>query len=209
MDPTPRRALAVLAAAVVVGAGAYATLAADAKVGRLAPDFTLKDSKGVDRSLASFAGKPVVLEWHNKDCPYVKKHYASGNMQKLQKSYTAKGVVWLAILSSAEGKQGYATGEQAEKDMAAAGAAPTHVLLDPSGAAGRLYGAKTTPHMYVVDGGGVLRYNGAIDSNSSSDPAVIPESDNYVAAALDAVLGGKKVAKPVTRPYGCSVKYKS
>ena len=150
-----------------------------------------------------------MLEWHNKDCPYVKKHYGSGNMQKLQKAYADKGVVWLTIISSAKGKQGYVTGEEADRDMAEAKASPTHVLLDSEGTAGRAYGAKTTPHLFVIDGKGILRYNGAIDSVSSSDPEDIAEADNYAAAALDAVLAGKKVKKPVTRPYGCSVKYKA
>ena len=196
----------LLVAAVAIAAPAFA---ADAKVGQDAPAFTAVDTKGEKRSLADFKGKTVVLEWHNKDCPYVKKHYGSGNMQKLQKDYTAKGVVWLTIISSAEGKQGFVTGEDADADMAKAKASPSHVLLDSAGAVGRLYGAKTTPHMFVIDPSGKLVYNGAIDDNSSSDPDDIPSSKNYVAAALDSVLAGKKVAKKATRPYGCSVKYKA
>ncbi|MBI4348422.1 MAG: thioredoxin family protein [Elusimicrobia bacterium] len=182
---------------------------AQAKVDKPAPDFAAKDVKGVERKLADFKGKLVVLEWHNKDCPYVKKHYGSYNMQTLQADYTKKGVVWLTIISSAEGKQGFVSGPEAEADMAKAEAAPTHILLDPEGTVGKRYGAKTTPHMFVINAKGKLVYNGAIDSNSSSDPAAIKDATNYVASALDALLGGKAVAKKVTRPYGCSVKYKS
>jgi peroxiredoxin len=177
------------------------------QVDKAAPGFSLPDSSGKQRSLSDFKGKTVVLEWHNKDCPYVVKHYGSGNMQKRQKEALKKGVVWLTIISSAKGKQGYVTGPQAESDMKKAGASPSHILLDPEGTVGKLYGAKTTPHMYVIDGEGVLRYNGAIDSISSADASDIAKAENYVASALDAVLAGGKVATPSTRPYGCSVKY--
>lgn len=204
-----RRILAAVAVAAVIGTGTFAALAADAKVGKPAPAFTATDSKGKELSLADFKGKIVVLEWHNKDCPYVKKHYGAGNMQKLQKTYGEKGVVWLSVISSAKGKQGYVDGPAADKDMAAAGAAPTHVVLDPESQVAKLYGAKTTPHMFVIDGDGILKYNGAIDSNSSSDPEDIAGAQNYTAAAIDAILAGKRVSKPVTRPYGCSVKYKA
>ncbi len=172
-----------------------------------APAFTLPDADGKPRSLSEFSGKTVVLEWHNKDCPYVVKHYGSGNMQKLQKTYTAKGVVWLSIISSAPGKQGYVTGAQAAADMKAAGAAPTAVLLDPKGEVGQLYGAKTTPHMFVVSGDGKIVYNGAIDSIRSVNAGDIAKSENYVASALDAVAAGKAVPTPTSTPYGCSVKY--
>lgn len=188
-------------------AAAPATSLAAAKVGAAAPAFTAQDSSGNEVSLADYKGKTVVLEWLNKGCPYVQKHYGSGNMQKLQKAYAAKGVVWLSVVSSAEGKQGYVTGDEADADTKASGAAPSKVLLDPEGELGGLYGAKTTPHMYVVDKAGVLRYAGAIDSNSSADPGTIASAQNYVAGALDAVLAGKKVAKSSTKPYGCSVKY--
>ena len=194
---------------ILVSLLAVAVSPADAavKLDKSAPAFTLPDTAGKERSLAEFKGKTVVLEWHNKGCPFVVKHYASGNMPKLQKQTTAKDVVWLTIISSAKGKQGYVTGPEADADMKTADASPTHVLLDPEGKVGRLYGAKTTPHMYVIDKAGVLRYNGAIDSISSSDAADIAKADNYVVSAVDAVLAGKKVAKPSTQPYGCSVKY--
>lgn len=202
MNTTTR--IAVLSFAL---AAMPATSFAAAKVGAPAPAFTAVDSSGKEVSLADYKGKTVVLEWLNKGCPYVQKHYGSGNMQKLQKAYTAKGVVWLSVVSSAEGKQGYVTGPEADADTKASGAAPSKVLLDPEGTLGSLYGAKTTPHMYVVDKAGVLRYSGAIDSDSSADPGAIASAENYVAGALDAVLAGKKVAKASTKPYGCSVKY--
>lgn len=178
-----------------------------AKVGKPAPDFTAADADGNDVSLSEYKGKTVALEWTNRDCPYVKKHYGSGNMQSLQKAYTEKGVVWLTINSSAPGKQGHVDGAGAKKILEGDKAAPTKYLLDPSGKIGRLYGAKTTPHMYVIDPKGVLRYAGAIDSVSSADPADIKDAKNYASAALDAVLKGEKVAEPSTRPYGCGVKY--
>jgi peroxiredoxin len=182
--------------------------ASDAKVDKPAPAFTLPDAKGKPRSLADFKGKVVVLEWNNQECPYVKKHYGAGNMQKLQKDYTKKGVVWLSINSSAEGKQGHVTGPEGAAKMKELKASPSFLLLDPEGTVGKLYGAKTTPHMYVIDKEGVLRYNGAIDSNSSADPADIAQAEPWAASAIDAVLAGGKPAKSSTKPYGCSVKYK-
>ena len=141
--------------------------------GEPAPDFTLPDTKGAERSLSDFKGQTVVLEWHNHECPFVRKHYDSGNIPKLQQAYTAKGVVWLAVISSAEGKQGFVSADEAERNRVADDAAPTHILLDPSGEVGRLYGAKTTPHMFVIGPSGKLRYQGAIDSIRSTDPAEI------------------------------------
>lgn len=196
----------IAAFALAVLLAPSASLAA-AKVGEAAPPFTAKDSAGRDVSLADYKGKTVVLEWLNKGCPYVKKHYGSGNMQTLQKEWTGKGVVWLSVVSSAEGKQGHVDGAEADADTKESGASPSKVLLDPSGAVGKLYGAKTTPHMYVVDKAGVLRYAGAIDSNSSADPKTIASAENYVSSALEAVLAGKKVKRASTKPYGCSVKY--
>ncbi len=184
-----------------------ASAAAQAKVGEPAPAFTLVDTNGTSRSLAELRGKVVVLEWFNHDCPFVKKHYKSGNMQKLQKQYTAEGVVWLSINSSAPGKQGNVTPADANELTTAKGAAPTAVLLDPDGAVGRLYGAKTTPHMFVIDQQGVLRYAGAIDSLPSTDQEDVPKATNYVAAAVDAVRAGKPVEVATTQSYGCSVKY--
>jgi peroxiredoxin len=180
---------------------------ASVKVGAKAPDFTLVDSNGKSVRLSSYAGKTVVLEWFNKGCPYVVKHYVSKNMQSLQKTYTDKGIVWLTIISSAPKKQGHETPEEANKTRAEWAIASTATLLDPKGEVGRTYGAKTTPHMYVVDPKGVLAYNGAIDSISSSDAADIPKSVNYVSGALDLVAAGKPVTTASTKPYGCSVKY--
>lgn len=197
---------AVLAVFAVIAAGCTAQ-AGDAKIGQPAPAFTLNDSTGKPRSLADFKGKVVMLEWTNAECPYVKKHYGAGNMQKLQAEYTKKGVVWLTINSSARGKQGSVTGQEAAAIVKKAKASPTHYLIDPDGAVGKAYGAKTTPHMYVIDKEGVLRYNGAIDSIPSADAGDIAKADPWAASALDAVLAGQKVAKSSTKPYGCSVKY--
>ena len=175
--------------------------------GEEAPDFTLTDSKGTSHKLSDFRGKLVVLEWLNHDCPFVKKHYGGGNMQNLQKEYTAKGVVWLSIISSAPGKQGHRTGPQADADTMDKNANPTAVLLDPAGEAGQKYEAKTTPHMFVIDKEGRVIYAGAIDSIRSADPADTARSENYVRQALDAALAGKAVPTPSTKPYGCGVKY--
>ena len=175
--------------------------------GEEAPDFTLTDSKGTSHKLSDFRGKFVVLEWLNHECPFVKKHYGSGNMQKLQKDYTAKGVVWLSIISSAPGKQGHRTGAQADADTKDKNAAPTAVLLDPAGEVGQKYEAKTTPHMFVIDKEGKILYAGAIDSINSTNPADVAKAENHVRQALDAALAGKPVPTPQTKPYGCSIKY--
>jgi peroxiredoxin len=180
---------------------------AHAKVGEPAPAFTLSDTQGKPHSLSEFQGKVVVLEWLNHDCPFVKKHYDSGNMSKLQTEYTGKGVVWLSINSSAPGKQGNYPPGEANDLTKKKGAAASFVLLDPDGTVGRAYGAKTTPHMYVIDAKGVLQYAGAIDSVASTDQDDIPKATNYVAAAVDSVLAGKPVETATTQPYGCSVKY--
>ena len=176
-------------------------------VGSAAPDFSLTDSKGQTHSLAQYKGKYVVLEWFNPECPFVKKHYGSDNMQKLQEAYTGKGVVWLTIDSSAPGKEGNLTGDQAEKVMTGWKTHQTALLLDPEGKAGRAYGAKNTPHMFIVNPEGKLVYEGAIDSKRSPNPADIPSSTNYVKVALDESLSGKPVTNANTQPYGCSVKY--
>ena len=185
------------------------TLPASAAVepGQEAPEFTLTDSKGTSHKLSDFRGKLVVLEWPNHECPFVKKHYSGGDMQKLQQEYTAKGVVWLSIISSAPGKQGHRTGPQAEADTSDKKAAPTAVLLDPSGEVGKKYDAKTTPEMFVLDKEGKVIYAGAIDSIKSTDSADIAKAENHVRDALDAALAGKPVPTPQTKPYGCSVKY--
>jgi alkyl hydroperoxide reductase subunit AhpC len=176
-------------------------------IGKDAPAFTATDSNGKAVSLADFKGKVVVLEWTNNGCPFVKKHYASGNMPQLQQRYTQQGVVWLSVISSAEGKQGFVSGEEANKIAKDASAVPTHILLDGKGELGHLYDAKTTPHMYIVDKNGKLVYQGAIDSIPSVDVADLAKATAYVANALDTVLAGGKVAVAETKAYGCSVKY--
>ena len=175
-------------------------------VGQPAPEFTAVDSNGMTHNLSDFKGKYVVLEWSNKDCPFVKKHYESGNMQKLQKQ-AGDDVVWLTVLSSAEGKQGHLSGEEANANVETTGAAPTAVLMDASGEIGKAYDAKTTPHMFVIDKDGVLRYAGAIDSNASPSQSAIATSTNYVTAALDALRAGQDVEVSQTQAYGCGVKY--
>ena len=183
-------------------------LHAGAETGKAAPEFKLKDIKGKEHKLSDFKGKIVVLEWTNYDCPFVKKHYETNNMQALQKKYTEKGIIWLSICSSAEGKQGNFTNEQWEKRQASAKAAPTAILPDASGETGKKYGAKTTPHMFVINKEGILVYQGAIDDNSSFDKKTVKGAKNHVADALDALLAGKDVSTKETKPYGCSVKYK-
>jgi len=176
-------------------------------VGQKPPAFSLSDSKGGTRSLDSFSGQLVVLEWVNPDCPFVKKHYGSGNMQKLQKAYTTRGVAWLTINSSAPGKQGHLQPATAEAFVKDTSASPTALLLDPEGNVGRAYGAKTTPHMFVIDASGTLIYNGAIDDTPSADPADVATAKNYVRTALEETLSGRAVSRATTQPYGCSVKY--
>lgn len=171
-----------------------------------APDFTLKDIDGKEHALSDFEGKYVALEWTNYDCPFVKKHYADGHMQKLQKRYTDKGVVWLSINSSAPGKQGNFDQATWKKRVAGRGASPTAVLLEPSGKVGKAYGASNTPHVFVIDPEGMIIYQGAID-NTPSWKGAPSKAKNYVAAALDAAMAGKPVEPARTKPYGCSVKY--
>jgi len=180
---------------------------AAAVVGKPAPPIELRDSDGKAVRLDAFKGKFVVLEWVNFGCPFVGKHYGSGNMQKLQKKYTGEGVVWLSICSSAPGKQGYVTGPEAKKLEEEKGAAPSRFLLDPKGTVGKSYGAKTTPHMFVIDPKGIVVYNGAIDDKPSTNRDDIATAKSYLAAALDASMSGKKVEISVSQPYGCSVKY--
>jgi len=178
------------------------------KVGDPAPGFTGVDSNGKQQSLSAYKGKFVVLEWHNQGCPYTKKHYESGNMQRLQKEWTAKGVVWLTVISSAPGTQGFVTPTQENEYLQKMNATPTAVIMDPGGSLGHLYAAKTTPHMFIIDPSGTLIYNGAIDDHSTSDQSDIANSKNYVSTALQEAMSGKPVAEAATRPYGCSVKYK-
>ena len=183
------------------------TAQAAVKVDTTAPNFTLTSASGASISLDDYAGKVVVLEWTNHLCPYVQKHYDSDNMQALQRSYTAQDVVWLSIISSAPGKQGYVDADQANDLTRSRNAEPSEVLFDPSGEVGKRYGAKTTPHIYIIDKAGTLRYAGAIDSVKSANPADIAKATNYLDEGLKAVFSGKEVAKKTSVPYGCSIKY--
>jgi thioredoxin-related protein len=178
------------------------------KVGDPAPGFSATDSNGKQQRLADYKGKYVVLEWHNQGCPYTRKHYESGNMQRLQKEWTGKGVVWLTVISSAPGTQGFVTPTQENEYLKTMKAEPTAVLMDPGGSLGHLYAAKTTPHMFIIDPSGNLIYNGAIDDHPTSDQSDIASSKNYVSTALQEAMNGKPVTEAATRPYGCSVKYK-
>jgi peroxiredoxin len=197
-----------------IGVGVLvAVLAASAGVARalppgsMAPEFKGVDSNGVTHSLAEYRGKYVVLEWANKGCPYEQKHYNSGNMESLQKMWTSKGVVWLSIISSAPGQQGYVTPAEENDYLKTMKASQTAALLDPAGAIGHLYDARTTPHMFVIDPAGKIVYQGAIDDKPTPDPSSLKTADNYLNDALNAALAGKPVAVAVTKPYGCSVKY--
>lgn len=180
---------------------------AEAKTGQAAPAFEVKDASGKTRKLSDLGGRWTVLEWYNKDCPYVKKHYGAGNMQKLQRAYAGKGVTWLTVISSAKGTQGYLDPAAALKNAKEQNSGATAVLIDADGKMGKAYGAKTTPHMFVINPEGKIVYAGAIDDNDSSDPSVIAKSKNHVSAALDEAMSGKKVTVASSRPYGCSVKY--
>ncbi|HEY8615782.1 redoxin family protein [Phenylobacterium sp.] len=202
----PRRALlafGLLAMAAASPAGAKP------HVGQPAPAFQAVDADGRTRTLAEFQGRVVVLEWTNNGCPYVGKHYSSGNMQRLQRQAVKDGVVWLTVVSSAPGMQGHLTAPQAKAWKAKTKAASTAVLLDPTGRAGRAYDARVTPHMFVVDRNGRLVYMGGIDDKASSEPESLKGATNYVTAALSDLKAGRPVATPVTRPYGCGVKYGS
>lgn len=199
-----RKAAFFVAAALISTAAA-----AEVSVGKPAPDFTGTDVlSGEPVSLSDYKGKLVVLEWHNEGCPFVKKFYSVRAMQQLQKNAAEKGVVWITVNSSAEGKQGhYATAEDAKKYLTAKGAVPAHYIADTSGKIGHLYDAKTTPHMFVIDKEGTLAYMGAIDDTPTADSADIASAKNYVTRALRALNEGKPVAVTSTRPYGCGVKY--
>src|SRR6184192_878878 len=195
--------------AILTSLVSTALFAADSPpVGSTAPDISATDSKGKTQTLSQYKGKYVVLEWFNPECPFVKKHYGSGNMQKLQEQYTSKGVVWLTIDSNAPGSEGNLSADAASKVMTGWKTRQTALLLDPEGKAGRAYGAKNTPNMVVINPEGKIVYEGAIDSKATPNPADIPNSTNYVKVALDESLAGKAVTTSTTKPYGCSVKYK-
>ncbi len=180
-----------------------------AKIGAPAPGFSLTDSNGKAVSLADFKGKTVVLEWTNHDCPYVRKHYGGNAMQALQKKWTGQGVVWLTLISSEPGSQGFVTADQANKLTADRSAAPTAVLFDPKGEVGHAYGAQTTPHMYVITGEGTLVYMGGIDDKATTRLEDLKTAKNFVDAALSEVAQGKPVSVTTSRPYGCTIKYSS
>ncbi|MGO9930934.1 MAG: redoxin domain-containing protein [Steroidobacteraceae bacterium] len=207
------RATRALAAAVIAAwiAGLIAMLissaAAAVQVGQPAPDFTAVDSKGHSVQLSAYRGKTVVLEWTNADCPYTRKHYASGNMQNVQSLAQQDGIVWLTVISSAPGRQGYVTGSGADYLTESRKASPTAVLLDPTGAVARLYEAKTTPHMFVIDKYGTLQYMGGMDSIATADAGDIARAEPYLKEAMLAVAQGNPVPHAVTKPYGCSIKY--
>lgn len=194
---------AALCAALALPAAAHAA----PEIGKPAPAFTGTDSKGVSHKLEDFKGKVVVLEWHNDQCPYVKKHYEDGNMQGLQKAAAADGVVWLTVNSGAEGQQGFLSPDDTNKLIAAQKSAETARILDTDGAIGKAYGAKTTPHMFVIDKDGVLAYMGAIDDKPTADKADLASAKNYVTAALESLKAGKPVEVTQSQPYGCGVKY--
>ena len=212
---------AIAATAIVLAAGLATVMAATIgqetseepavvegpRIGMEAPNFTLPNLDGAPVKLASFRGKYVVLEWINYDCPFVAKHYSSGNMQALQNEYMAKGVAWLGICSSAPGNQGHFPPEEWKKLATERNSTPTAILLDPEGNVGRLYRARTTPEMFVISPDGVLLYMGAIDDKPSRRLEDVATATNYVRLALDAAMAGKEIEVTVTRSYGCSVKY--
>ena len=205
----------IIFAALCLGALLSITVSAEntttklATIGQPAPNFTLQGADGKSHSLSDYKGKFIVLEWTNPECPFVHKFYDSGTMQGLQKTETAKGVVWLRINSSAAGHEGYQSVSDLASYVEDQHVAATASLLDPDGKVGHLFGARTTPHMFVINAKGVLVYAGGIDDTPSPDPATLATATNYVTAALDQAMAGKPVTKPTAAPYGCSVKYAS
>lgn len=199
---------------VLLGSGVLAIMPAcagsafaKANNGAPAPEFRALDSAGKERSLSEFKGRTIILEWTNHDCPYVRKHYGAGAMQALQKEATGAGIIWLSIISSGPGQQGFVSGAQADALTTQRKAAPTAVLLDPTGAVGKLYQAKTTPHMFIIDPQGILVFQGGIDDRPTANPADLAKANNYVRAALADMAAGRPVAIAASTPYGCSVKY--
>ena len=194
--------------ALALGIGAFTSVSAAPEIGQPAPDFSVMDTQGQTHSLNDFAGQKVVLEWTNHECPFVVKHYSVGNMQDQQRlARNEHDAVWLTVISSRTGEQGHVSPEQANELTRTRDAFPTAVLLDESGNMGRAYDARVTPHMYIIDEEGVLRYMGGIDSNPSRHSEDIPDATQYVVTALQDLAAGKEVAQAVTRPYGCTIKY--
>ncbi len=204
----PQAHLSLLIGGLISGLLAAETPAMP-RIGEPAPDFTVEDTNGEEISLSDLEGEIVVLEWTNHECPFVGKHYSSGNMQALQQEADEQGVTWISIVSSAPGQQGYVTAAQANELTVSRDAAPDAVILDPDGELGKLYGATATPHMFVIGEQGALQYMGAIDSIPTAQIADIESAENYVRAALDQVMAGEPVSTPATRAYGCTVKYAS
>ena len=196
------KSLSALVFALVLAASAGAITP-----GAPAPDFHGTDANGATQTLSQYRGRYVVLEWANQGCPYDRKHYLSGSMEALQRQWTAKGVIWLSVISAAPGEQGYVTPAEEKDFLRTMHAAPTAAILDPSGTIGRLYAAKTTPHMFVIDPSGKVIYQGAIDDKPTPDQADLKGAHNYVTAALESAMAGRPIATASTRPYGCSVKY--
>ncbi len=202
-------ATAALVVTGVVASTLTMNTTAAVRVGSPAPDFTAKTSTGQTVRLSDYKGKLVILEWTNHECPFVIKHYSTGNMQKLQQEAQAKGAVWFSVVSSAPGQQGFVTADQANAVVKDKKATPTAVLLDPDGTLGKMYGARTTPHMFVIDKSGQLQYMGAIDDAPSLANQDVTKAKNYVRAAMQQLLAGESVSTSTTQPYGCSVKYKN
>jgi peroxiredoxin len=199
----------ILSSMLIIVIMAMGVFAGDkAKLNEAAPDFKLTDSNGKSHTLSDFKGKWVVLEWVNFDCPFVRKHYDSGNMQNLQKAYMEKGVVWLSICSSADGKQGFFAGDELTDKIKEENVASAAYLIDADGTVGKKYGAKTTPHMFIIDPKGQLVYAGGIDDKRSTDVDDVKSAKNYVSMALDAGMAGKEIPVQSSKSYGCSVKYK-
>lgn len=209
MTMSRRAALTAALFSAAALAAVSASAADEPKIGAAAPAFQSVDSNGKPVALTDFKGKTIVLEWTNDGCPFVKKHYGAQNMQALQKKWTGKDVVWLSIISSPPGEQGFATGPEANKLTADRGAAPSAVLLDPKGEIGRIYRAQTTPHMFVIKPDGVLAFMGGIDDKPSTRAEDVKTAKNFVDEALDEVTSGKAVSTPTARPYGCTIKYTS
>jgi peroxiredoxin len=201
-------AVAVIIASLVGIIGIFDSVAGAAlQIGQIAPDFAATNSKGDPVRLSEYRGKTVVLEWTNADCPYTHKHYATGNMQAMQALAQKNGIVWLTVISSAPGKPGYVNGPAADALTQSRSAQPSAVLLDPTGTVARMYDAKTTPHMFVIDKDGALKYMGGIDSMATTSEEDIVRAEPYLKEAMLAIAAGQAAPHPVTKPYGCSIKY--